>query len=389
MLAAPAAGAALALLPAAGMAAAPARSGAARSGWKGAWGRALAPRGEALPVPAGTVYAETVRPSLAGTALKLRLNNVSGRDTLFVDSVSLRLPDGAVVPVAFAGSGKVMVPAGATAVSDAVARPVKANEPIEVLVAFARPGALWDVSRSAKPEGASLRGTDGQVQTIAPHLIDEVDVAARSSAPVVVVLSDTKSAGEETWPFRLARLAAGRMGVVNRSVYGGHLALGPAGASALARLERDVLATAGATHTIVFTGNNDLIQPGMVTGSGRMALDPSLALETGQITGLLAQSAARIRAAGLVAIAGTWLPYEGVTIAQGYSTPEKLEKREQVNQWLRTSGAFDAVIDFDRALADPAHPVRLAAQFDSGNRFTPNDAGYDRMAEVALKHLLR
>jgi hypothetical protein len=110
-------------------------------------------------------------------------------------------------------------------------------------------------------------------------------------------------------------------------------------------------------------------------------VDASLALSTDQLIDALRQVARRTRARGLKAIGVTWLPYEGVTIP-GYATPEKLAKRDAINAWIRTSTDFDQVIDLDAALRDPEHPARLAADYDSGNHFTPSEAGYRKMADV-------
>ena len=75
----------------------------------------------------------------------------------------------------------------------------------------------------------------------------------------------------------------------------------------------------------------------------------------------------------------TLTPFEG-TFA-GYYTPEKENIRMAVNHWIRTSGKFDAVIDFDRAIQDPAHTARMAPGYDSGDKLHPNDAGYRKMSE--------
>ena len=382
-LAAPLLTAGAALLPVAAQAAAP-----ARTSWRAAWGRALVTRTDPPTFPAGSTYVETVRSSLPGQAFRIRLDNGLGAKPLYIASASARWADGTVRAIAFDGSARGLAAVDAALVSDPVRHPLAPGEPVEISVTFERPALASAFARSAAPTGAALILPSGERQPIAPHFLGRLDVAGGRAAPVVIVLSDTKSAGDEAWPTALARLAAGRLGVVNRSVWGGHLALGPAGASALARFDRDVLSTPGATDVLVYAGNNDLIQPGMMS-NGRMSLDPADALEVPQICALLAQCARRARDAGLRAIGGTWLAYEGVTIAEGYSTPEKMAKRVEINRWIRTTDAFDAVIDFDRILADPARPARLDPRFDSGNHFTPNAAGYDAMAQVALPVLTR
>ena len=78
---------------------------------------------------------------------------------------------------------------------------------------------------------------------------------------------------------------------------------------------------------------------------------------------------------------GTLTPFEGTTFP-GYFTPAGEVKRQAVNQWIRTSGAFDAVIDFDKAIRDPVHPTRMLPVYDSGDHLHPNDAGYQAMANA-------
>ena len=82
---------------------------------------------------------------------------------------------------------------------------------------------------------------------------------------------------------------------------------------------------------------------------------------------------------GLKIYGGTLTPFEGTTIP-GYFTPAGEVKRQSVNQWIRTSGAFDAVIDFDKAIRDPLQPTRMLPAYDSGDHLHPNDAGYQAMA---------
>lgn len=369
--------AALAALPlASGKAARPA--GARR--WLGAWGAALQSAGDAEPLPAGARIDQTIVSSLAGSPLRLRLSNEHGAEPLALAGIRIRAGGvDAALPA-------LSIPPGAAMLTDPVRLSVKTGGPVEVSLTLAGPAPATNIQRTSDRKGATLV-VGGAGRDIAPMILGGVDVEA-AERPVLVILGDTKSAGPGTWPEHFAASAKGRIGVVNRSMFGGLLALGAAHASALARFDRDVLATPGVTHLLIFTGNNDLIQPGMISGSGRLALPAEQMLSAEQLIAFLAQTVRRARDAGIAAVGGTWLPYEGVTIAQGYSTPEKLAKRDVINAWIRSEGAFDSMVDFDAALRDPAHPQRLLPAFDSGNRFTPNDAGYRRMAEETARVLL-
>jgi lysophospholipase L1-like esterase len=140
------------------------------------------------------------------------------------------------------------------------------------------------------------------------------------------------------------------------------------GPNALARFDRDVLAQAGVTHVIVLEGNNDIL----------FVFNPAEDVHHNQIIEGLKQLILRAHALGLTIYGGTLTPFGGFT----FSTPEKEAKRQAVNRWIRTGGAFDAVIDFDAVLRDSSDPTRLRPDFDSGDHLHPNDAGYKAMADA-------
>lgn len=372
------AGGALAALVAASvsvpLAAAP--SGA-RGHWLGSWGTALQRDPKPETLPGGTRVGRTIVSSLAGSRVRVRLSNEHGEEPLAVADV--RVDSRAAT---FSGAPGIVIPPYSAVLTDPVTRPTRAGDAIELSAALPGGGKLSGVQRGADKKAAWAEN-GGDRRDALPALFTTLDVESDGARPVLAILSDTKSADPATWVNDLVKSAGGRFGIVNRSVFGGLLALGAPGASALARFDRDVLATAGVSHVLIFAGNNDLIQPGMIGSSGKAAIDPAQMQTAAQLTALLDQAVRRTRGAGLVALGATWLPYEGVTIAQGYSTPEKLQLRDDVNRWIRRPGSFDGLMDFDAALRDPTHPSRLIAAFDSGNHFTPNDAGYRKMAEVA------
>jgi lysophospholipase L1-like esterase len=102
----------------------------------------------------------------------------------------------------------------------------------------------------------------------------------------------------------------------------------------------------------------------------------------------LRQLIERAHAKGLIIDGATITPVGG-SIFPGFSTPENEAKRQAVNRWIRTSGAFDGVIDFDAVMRDPANPILLRAAFDSGDGIHPNDAGYQAMANAVDLSLFR
>jgi lysophospholipase L1-like esterase len=139
------------------------------------------------------------------------------------------------------------------------------------------------------------------------------------------------------------------------------------------RFDRDVLAQPGATHAIVVLGVNDL--------RNRRGLPEEVVTAAEMFAGLR-QMAMRARDSGIKLFVGTLTPFENETFMMGAWTPEKEAKRVALNAMIRTSGAFDAVIDFDAGLRDPEHPSRLLPIYDNGDHLHPSDLGYNRMGDL-------
>jgi lysophospholipase L1-like esterase len=146
------------------------------------------------------------------------------------------------------------------------------------------------------------------------------------------------------------------------------------GVSALARFDRDVAAQTGATHVVVLEGINDI-------GFAGEEASPSAA----DLIAAHQQMIARAHARGLTVFGATLTPYEGAA----YATSLGETKRQAVNQWIRTSGAYDGVIDFDAATRDSGRVTRILAAFDPGDHLHPNDAGYQAMADAIELSLFR
>ena len=157
------------------------------------------------------------------------------------------------------------------------------------------------------------------------------------------------------------------MAVLNLGIGGNRLLSDGMGISGLARFDRDVAAQTGATHVIVLEGINDI---------GFAGDDPSPS--AADLIAAHQQLIARAHARGLTIIGATLTPYEGAA----YATSVGEAKRQAVNQWIRTSRAYDGVVDFEAATRDPSQPGRLLPAFNPGDHLHPNDAGYQAMAEV-------
>ncbi|MGE3918038.1 MAG: SGNH/GDSL hydrolase family protein, partial [Hyphomicrobiaceae bacterium] len=179
------------------------------------------------------------------------------------------------------------------------------------------------------------------------------------------------------YPDQLARRIVARggrlLGVMNQGLGGNRILHDVRGDCGVRRLDRDVLSQPGVTHAIVLLGINDI--------RNRRRLAEEVVTAEEMIAGL-AQMALRGRDRGIKMLGGTLPPFENETFMAGAWTPEGEAKRVAVNAWLRTSGAFDAVVDFDLALRDPDHPSRMLPIYDNGDHLHPSDAGYIRMGDV-------
>jgi len=157
---------------------------------------------------------------------------------------------------------------------------------------------------------------------------------------------------------------------VNEGISGNRLLNDGAGVTALARLDRDVLSQPGVKWLIVLEGINDI---GL---GGRPGAQPPDAVTADDLIAAHRQIIERARMHGIKVIGATLTPYLGAA----YATDQGEAIREAVNQWIRTSHAYDAIIDFDAAVQDPANPKQIRSAYNTRDHLHPNDAGYQAMA---------
>ena len=203
-------------------------------------------------------------------------------------------------------------------------------------------------------------------------LLSRVEVAAAPRAGAIAAFGDSITDGARStpdtnnrWPDHLARRLPPEFAVMNVGIAGNRVLTEGnfnVGVNALARFDRDVLAQPGVTHVIVLEGINDI-------GAGNAAVDDLIAAHKQMIE--------RAHQHGLRIYGATLTPYEGAA----YFTPEGETRRKALNQWIRSSGMYDGVIDFEAIVRDPAAPTKIKAEFDSGDHLHPNDAGYKAMGE--------
>ncbi|WP_404338721.1 GDSL-type esterase/lipase family protein [Sphingomonas sp. MMS12-HWE2-04] len=384
-----------------------------RPHWVAAWATAqMAPSGDALTAAgdlADATLRQVVRVSLGGRQLRVRLSNAFGNAPLAIDAASVarsvnnrtsRIDAAALHRLRFNGSPRVTIPAGAEYWSDPVALPVKAGDDLAISLYLpsapdrqtGHPGARATsyLVHGDQVAAAELAGA----KTITRWLvIGGVEVDA-PGASALVILGDSITDGygvppdtNQRWPDALmARMRADPatrgMAVLNAGIGGNRLRLDGLGPNALARFEREILAASGVSHLIVLEGINDL---GTLTRDAPATPEQHAALVR-EMVGVLQQIATRARAKGIKVIGGTIMP-DG---ASGYYHPDAANEadRAAVNAWIRAPGNFDAVIDFDAAMRDPANPNRLRADLDSGDGLHPSMAGYRAMAALVPLSLL-
>ena len=360
------------------------------------------------PVLHDQTVRQVARVSLGGQRLRIVLSNAHGREPVTVGKTTLAQPaieglEGAVAAdslrsVTFDGKEVATILPGASLISDPVALRIPALSQVAVSIHLPNSTPVstfhWDgrqttwIAPGDQTARMELTQTDGVMQrTTARPLLTGMLVEAEQATRALVVIGDSITDGatasldkDRRWPdFLAARLAPHGVAVVNAGISGARLLSDGMGVNALARLERDVLAQPGVQSVIVMLGINDISWPGTVFAPH--ASRPTLDALTAGYRQLVDQSRAR----GLRVIGTTLTPFEDAlpgTPLDNYYRPDKDSLRQQVNEWIRQSGVFDSVIDFDAVLRDPARPARIAERYDSGDRLHPGDAGNRAMAEA-------
>jgi lysophospholipase L1-like esterase len=402
----------LLLLAIAALLAQPLRA-AAPDGWTAAWATAqMVPVNDQV-VPGAwledATLREVVRVGLTGPRLRLRLSNAHGTAPLAIGAVTVarsadnRTPriDGAAVTVRFGGLASTVIPAGAEAWSDPIDLPVMAGADLAISLHLPGPptpptghpgsrATTWFVP-GEQTAAADLAGAQTAPRWLVLAGLEVFAPEARAVAVLGDSITDGFGVQPDTnlrWTDHLAaRLRAepglAQVAVLNAGIGGNRLLNDGLGPNALARLERDVLSQPGVTHLIVLEGVNDL---GTLTRDAPATAEQHAAL-VAQATEALRQVVLRARAQGIKVIGGTILPFATSTI---YHPPAETEAdRQAINAWIRAPGHFDAVIDFDAALRDPAQPQRLNPALDSGDGLHPSLDGYRAMAAAVPLELLR
>lgn len=334
------------------------------------------------------------RTSIAGKRVRVKLENAFGADPVTVAAVhiALREKDSAIVPatdhaLTFNGKPGVTLGPGMVILSDPADLTLPALADVAVSIYFpedtgaptVHSTALHHTYISREGDTTAAPAMEDARVTQAYYWLAGIDVMAPSNAFTIVTYGDSITDGtrsttetDHSWPALLAaRLAGGNktklVAIANMGISGNRVLRDGAGASALARFDRDVLSQSGVKWMMLLEGINDI---------GHGTTTPGETLEASDIIGGYKQLIERAHTHGIRVVGCTLTPFVGASYQR--DTGEAI--REAVNQWIRTSGAFDAVVDFEKATRDAADPTRIRADFDPGDHLHPNDAGYEAIA---------
>ncbi|KAK3297435.1 SGNH hydrolase-type esterase domain-containing protein [Chaetomium fimeti] len=347
---------------------------------------------------------QTLHLSIGAERLRLQISNTFGGSDLPITAASIALPQGGkagvagidaatVKPLTFNnGSASTTIPRGQVAYTDPIDFPVAAQANIAVSLysqagqsgssITGHPGSRTTshMQSGNRVDAATL---SGGASTKHWYFVSAVEAWAEPTTHAFVILGDSitdgrgsNDDGNDRWPdLLLARMqAAGNLshvGVNNQAAGGNAVLSGGLGPTLLTRYERDALQVAGVKWVMVFEGVNDIGGGGTDSGT-----------QNGIGTRLQAayeKIASDCKAAGIKTIGGTITPFGGN--GQSYSNPVREQTRVKVNEWILSSGTFDATVDFATLIGDPATKSQLARQYDGGDHLHPNVAGFQAMAD--------
>jgi lysophospholipase L1-like esterase len=367
--------------------------------WVGTWSTApqLVEPGNNPPSPglSNNTLRQIVHVSISGDSLRMRFTNEFSTSPVTLKSVHVAVSTGGGTidtttdeRIYFNGMPEVTMAPDSAITSDPFQFALQRLTDVAITIYFGdtspdvtgHPGSRT-TSYILTGNEVSKAGFSGAVTTDHWYIINTIDVLAPESAAAVAILGNSITDGrgsgtnkQDRWPDELARRLQANpdtreVAVLNEGI-GGNCVLGQClGPSALSRFKRDVLDQNGVEWLIILEGINDI--GGAIGSQGSATVAQNLIAAYGQMI----DSA---HAKGILAYGATLLPFGG----SSYDSPDHQNAWQTVNDWIRNGGRFDAVIDLDSALQDPANPSRLLPLYDSGDHLHPSETGHHMMAEA-------
>lgn len=368
--------------------------------WVGTWATSpyLADGGFNVRPLAGFTLREIAHISVGGAQVRIRFTNEFGLDPLTISDahVAMSAGGGAIQAgsdhaLTFGGATSVNVPPGAAMFSDPVALQVAPLSdvaitfylPPQIMRAETYHGFADQDNYVATGDVATAQALPQATTMVSWYFVDGIDVPEVAGSRAIVTLGDSITDGAHSthnanlrWPDVLARRLQDdpnlkNVSVLNEGIGGNRVLNETTGPSALSRIDRDVLAQSGVRYVIVLESINDI---------GRLAhlATPWDDVTAQQLEWGLKQIGDAAHEHGIKAIGATLTPYGGA----GYHSDKGEQVRQAVNDWIRTSGTFDGVVDFDKATQDPQNPTAFNPACDSGDHLHPGDEGYKAMANA-------
>ncbi|WP_224367951.1 SGNH/GDSL hydrolase family protein [Hyalangium versicolor] len=383
------------------------------SGWYASWAAAQQDYNEPFPAPPPPLSFNnhTVRQilhiSIGGEQVRVRFSNLFGKSSLKIDGAHIArsaggasIAPGTDTELKFSGSTSAEVAPGSELWSDAAALEVKPEDNLAVSVFLASETPVATVHSIALQTQYVVSGNALSAENLAQpeerasyYFVSGLDVQRSAQARVVVALGDSITDGVGTtpntnhrWPDILSRRlqadgSVGTVSVVNAGIAGGRILTDAIGPKGVGRFDRDVLGQSGVSHVVFVLGINDIGFPAFV---------PDQVVTVEQMTAGVQSMIDKAKARGVKVLVGTLLPFKNAqAVGRPYYLPEFEAKRQAYNAWVRSNPGIDAVIDFDKALQDPADPLALLPAYDSGDHLHPSDKGAEAIANAVELSLFK
>jgi lysophospholipase L1-like esterase len=364
----------------------------AQNNWVAAWGASQQSLGETKLSNATTRM--IARVTLPGSAVRVRLDNTFGTAPLVIGHATIAprvrgpiVAAGLVKPVTFKGQASVTIPAGGSVESDSIALRVDAQQ--EVAVSLHVTGADVQPSQHNNAQvtsyltengaGDQTMSDDGKAftgRTTSMFWLKAIDVQPTAPASAIIAFGDSITDGtcstldsHDRWEDLVAQRFAlqnpVRFSVVNEGIGGNTVTragTNPTFASppGVERLDRDVLSRPGVSHVVLFMGTNDI---------NREATAAQVIAGSKDII-------ARIKAKNIKVIGATMIPRHN-----DVWNDAKNKNRREVNEWIRKDAGFDAVLDFDAIIRDPAKPDLMIPAYNCSDNVHPSPIGYFQMGK--------